>query len=1029
MLKKTKSAVLAVFLVLSMMFGLCGTAMASTLDDVVSNHVSLVTSSVKEYLEDNGYIEIINYIIENYDEAYAYAYQYAKEEGYVKEAIGYIDEAIAAVEAGKTAVAEYAVDEEFAASKDALLAEFDATVATLNKIKSLLETDALATVDGAYAEFAALGGELDEHLENIKKLSDEIGFVADAYISDVIDAVNYYAQLAEALANEAYEWAAENVENFTEEYLALVEKIGALADEVDPALGEAVRKFMIETPADALAIIYAYGEEAVIKLFADAAAAADDIYVAVSTLATVFEKYGKEIYDAVSASEECKEILNKMTKLAGQLEALAAEAAEAPAATATALYAQMDAIKADLLALAEDFYDAAIMAVKIADPVAGEALEDAMEALTEVMDIIGDYADGYDAFLADHIDAMAGELLASLIANWDEFAGVAGPIVDEIIKQLITDIDEYINTLIEDAKLQIEKLLELIENAPELEELYNTLTELVEKLEALEQQIYDGVAGIFKAEYEVSHESFYLAITEGDDSYPDIVAKALRLSVSQYKKVTMDEVTAEDIAKADLITVAYGDLDTLSFTADQLLGIANGYVTDAVEFVKAVDTKIDAKYGALISSFGIDIYETVMELVETEAGEYLGMVEGKTVAELDWAALVGEENLPYVDQLRAEIAKAVVEAGLPAEFSYSIDIVEMVAGFVAEATDNLVTVNVEDLKATLGEHAVFTLEVNVAELVTFAIESALYDFVSYNIEYSEMILNITAVNPDAVVVVLGNYNRIDVDYEIDIDEYTFTLADILALVDFDQIPAIAEFEGAIEEIVATENYDIAVPVAELVACALDEYYDAVDYVVSFDLLICDEAKAIVDEFINTANAEVEGFAGKVAETDVYTITVPFADLIALVCEYGYPIDALIDASLNTEITIGGVTVNVGDVLDVLANITSIHPFAYAVIFENVIYVDISDARVGGDEYIAEQILNALDITYNYIRGDVNGDGVVNDADAIHLLRYTFFPEEYPINQSGDMNGDYEVNDADAIYLLRYTFFPEEYPLY
>ncbi|MBO4501818.1 MAG: hypothetical protein J5760_06195 [Clostridia bacterium] len=61
-------------------------------------------------------------------------------------------------------------------------------------------------------------------------------------------------------------------------------------------------------------------------------------------------------------------------------------------------------------------------------------------------------------------------------------------------------------------------------------------------------------------------------------------------------------------------------------------------------------------------------------------------------------------------------------------------------------------------------------------------------------------------------------------------------------------------------------------------------------------------------------------------------------------------------------------------------------------------------------------------------GDVNGDGIVNSADAIYLLRYTLFAAEFPINQSGDVNGDGVTNSADAIYLLRYTLFASEFPL-
>ena len=67
----------------------------------------------------------------------------------------------------------------------------------------------------------------------------------------------------------------------------------------------------------------------------------------------------------------------------------------------------------------------------------------------------------------------------------------------------------------------------------------------------------------------------------------------------------------------------------------------------------------------------------------------------------------------------------------------------------------------------------------------------------------------------------------------------------------------------------------------------------------------------------------------------------------------------------------------------------------------------------------------------FLKGDVNGDGVVTDADAVYLLYYTFFGDgEYPVNQPCDFNGDGVVTDADAVYLLYYTFFgAEEYPLH
>ena len=64
----------------------------------------------------------------------------------------------------------------------------------------------------------------------------------------------------------------------------------------------------------------------------------------------------------------------------------------------------------------------------------------------------------------------------------------------------------------------------------------------------------------------------------------------------------------------------------------------------------------------------------------------------------------------------------------------------------------------------------------------------------------------------------------------------------------------------------------------------------------------------------------------------------------------------------------------------------------------------------------------------YTVGDVNGSNFVDSDDAIYLLMYTIFPNDYPINQGADFNGSGFVDSDDAIYLLMYTIFPNDYPL-
>lgn len=70
-----------------------------------------------------------------------------------------------------------------------------------------------------------------------------------------------------------------------------------------------------------------------------------------------------------------------------------------------------------------------------------------------------------------------------------------------------------------------------------------------------------------------------------------------------------------------------------------------------------------------------------------------------------------------------------------------------------------------------------------------------------------------------------------------------------------------------------------------------------------------------------------------------------------------------------------------------------------------------------------------EVSIDAATGDMNGDGAVTDADAVYLLRYTLFGDDYPLQSPGDVNSDGVVTDADAVYLLRHTLFGDDYPLY
>ena len=498
-------------------------------------------------------------------------------------------------------------------------------------------------------------------------------------------------------------------------------------------------------------------------------------------------------------------------------------------------------------------------------------------------------------------------------------------------------------------------------------------TDIYKMLTAVVEAIKKYIAGIVTGKLELTENTFYLAIVDGNDGYADIIAEALNLGADQYKKVTMATVTAADIARADLITVAYNGASAIDYAVMQAVAYAGEYV----------DTVLRAQLNAYVANVLSDILteEAIVTINATLNGTIDGLlatyVEG-TVDELDWTALVGEENLTYVEKVEGAINDALVAAGVPDVFTYTADVVELLydnadklglSGYVSMVKPGA-------LYTQLGENAYFTVEIPVMDVIDLAVESAAYAYTEYNLNYYKTMLTINAVNPDAAVAALGNYNRFDVDYDIVINDVTFNLADALAALGCTDVEMPGEIITALGVLANVESVTIYTNIVELTNIALGEYNKAIDYVVTLDLPVCDEAKAMVADLITVANTYVGEFAVKVVEAEVITVEIPGELLATLIVNQGTLVEAMVNASLNTVITVAGQTINANDLLDLIAAITTIYPRVFSLELDNVFYVDIEDAKVGGDAYIAEQVLGALIITCNHAYTDC-ADAICN----------------------------------------------------
>ena len=82
-----------------------------------------------------------------------------------------------------------------------------------------------------------------------------------------------------------------------------------------------------------------------------------------------------------------------------------------------------------------------------------------------------------------------------------------------------------------------------------------------------------------------------------------------------------------------------------------------------------------------------------------------------------------------------------------------------------------------------------------------------------------------------------------------------------------------------------------------------------------------------------------------------------------------------------------------------------------------------------DLYTTNTVMMQYDC--NYVKGDYNGDGLVNIGDALYLIDYLFKDGVAPVGGEGraDANGDGFIDIADAVYIIKYVYGTISEPQY
>ena len=682
-----------------------------------------------EYTATMKVVDTVVYLVtEYYDDAYAFGYEYALENGYVDAVVDALDAAIAAVEAaeldtlGLTAELEAEVAAELAEVVEALEAAKALVVeadvldeATLNALVAALEeaNDALAQVNAVLAQAGADVNNLvilpaieaaQEYVETVvipavEKAVDEA--IEAAKEAAKIAAEKAYEYLVEALG-DAYDYLVEAIVDAVVTYMPVVdemlydyfynnpEEVIEFVKTYGPYLVPVVEEYGDEALALVGYVLYTYGEDMAAYVIENS----DEILAGFEAWA---DKYGERTAEMLQVYAEtlglCDAVREQIAELEAALEELEAELEKVTGEAKAAIEAEIAKIEAAIEEL-----NAKVEAVI-------DALNDAVaDANAKVEDVIAD------------IEAAIEDLKASV----EELKAAVESLVNETLAAIREEIFAANRAVLEEVKALAEDILnKQIENLEDLvEALEEAAVAAAKEIKAIiDELVYEATHG----EYVIENDSFYVALGDSSavsESYVDALAAVLGVDYANLAKAgdTTTETLAliaeqaEIIAKADLVTVGY---TANIFTAEVTYTMQNILMGDPVE-----------------------VY--------------------------DWVALVGENGAEYVEKALAEVRAKLVEEGLDIEVS-GRNVADMLMACVEayaytyvahvltypEIVNAIHEVAPEALVVIVGLH-------NTVENIVIDIEGteiALGDYVQYAVDAANVISLVNAILVEDTVFV------------------------------------------------------------------------------------------------------------------------------------------------------------------------------------------------------------------------------------------------------------------------------------
>lgn len=716
-------------------------------------------------------------VAEYYDEAYAYAYGYAKDAGYIDA----VKQSIAAVQA-ELAALEIPQGE----MTDAFYAEL---VAELNQVNSIL-TSAMTLVDAADQLDQDAFNALMDLLNECSKALDGLATLAAQAEDDTVKLVllpvlekaeyelktNIIPQAQTAIDEiwqAAYDYLAALVDkagsDLPEAYDALVKALEENAKELGIQLGDWAYDYLTNNADKVIAFFAEYGDNAVDFLSEYQA----EILAVVGFLSA---NYGKDVLEYVL--DNADSILSTMAKWVntygqdawalikvylGELGLLQLLPTEEELRTAIAA---VEAIIAQCYDQLEDASLAAMAELEQYLPVLeAEAakLRSMLESYTELL----------DAQLSAQLEAALEDLNAALEELESKAAALKEAIEAEVQEQL-----PIAKAAFEEALRQVEAALKQLKDDAEgavasvkeaIGQLYNTLKPyqepITDALNATIALLNEAVDTLEKVLNEHAGEIEATVLPQLLQTVRDIQAEL----------ESLEEVlrTATDATAEELINATQKALNQLLASVEDLLETADGQVSQIVAeamaaFEQVYLDAISADYTVSKDSYYVAIGDDTLatdnsyanaladelkisydKVIADSASKALALV--KSDADVQ-AKIVRSDlvTLGFSNNAMLDFMVETVQSLEPVTLDWSVFGYDQLNDRVAEAMDKL--------QAALEEKV---QDATQAAMLRVAVESYAYAYTTHLMAYPMMAEAIHKINPDTLVVLVGMSNALE----------------------------------------------------------------------------------------------------------------------------------------------------------------------------------------------------------------------------------------------------------------------------